>query len=186
MSNRDTAIANALAWFDDDQGYFETLSKRVAVQTESQEPSQLPELYRYLEKFIRPDFEDIGYEVIVYDNPFEGQGPVLLARRIEDLALPTILGYGHGDAVCGQADRWTKGEGPWVLSRDGDHVYGRDHKHDHRHGLGPMAPHLWSSDQLAHILHHHAHIPKLLVRLSLRCALPAEPGLDPRTGCHRL
>ncbi len=141
MSTRDTAIANALAWFDDEQGYFETLSKRVAVPTESQEASQLPELYRYLEDFIRPDFEDMGYDVTVYDNPFEGQGPVLLATRIEDPALPTILGYGHGDAVRGQADRWTKGEGPWVLSRDGDHVYGRgtaDNKAQHTTHMGAL------------------------------------------------
>lgn len=66
MSTRDTAIANALAWFDDDQGYFETLSKCVAVQTENQEPSQLPELYRHLEEFIRPDFEGMGLVSGVY------------------------------------------------------------------------------------------------------------------------
>ena len=51
MSNRDTAIANALAWFDDDQGYFETLSKRVAVQTESQDPDSFYRFYISLYRF---------------------------------------------------------------------------------------------------------------------------------------
>ncbi|MFB0952005.1 MAG: hypothetical protein QMB02_04445, partial [Rhodospirillales bacterium] len=49
-----------------DQGYFETLSKCVAAQIESQEPSQLPELYRHLEEFIRPDFEGMGLVSGVY------------------------------------------------------------------------------------------------------------------------
>lgn len=141
MTSRADAIADALAWFDDDAGYFETLKQRVAVQTESQEASQLPELYRYLEDFIRPDFEAMGYDVTVYDNPFEGQGPVLLATRIEDPSLPTILGYGHGDGVRGQAETWTKGEGPWVLSRDGDKVYGRataDNKAQHTTHMGAI------------------------------------------------
>ena len=141
MTSRQDAIADALMWFDDDAGYFETLKQRVAVETESQEASQLPELYRYLEDFIRPDFEAMGYDVTVYDNPFEGQGPVLLATRIEDPSLTTILGYGHGDAVRGQADKWTKGEGPWVLSRDGDKVYGRgtaDNKAQHTTHMGAI------------------------------------------------
>lgn len=134
MSDRDTAVASALSFFDDEDGFFKTLSDRIAVPTESQEPSQLPELYRYLNDCIRPDFEMMGYDVTVYDNPFEGQGPVLLATRIEDPSLPTILGYGHGDTVRGQADRWTKGNGPWNLTRDGDKVYGRgtaDNKAQH-------------------------------------------------------
>lgn len=141
MTTRADAIADALDWFDDDAGYFETLKQRVAVPTESQEPSQLPELYRYLEELIRPDFEAMGYDVTVYDNPFEGQGPVLLATRIEDPSLPTILGYGHGDGVRGQAETWTKGEGPWVLSRDGDKVYGRataDNKAQHTTHMGAI------------------------------------------------
>ncbi len=142
MTTRADAIASALAWFDDeDAGYFKTLSDRVAVPTESQEPSQLPELYRYLTDFIRPDFEAMGYETRIYDNPYEGGGPVLLASRIEDESLPTILGYGHGDTVRGQAERWTKGEGPWKLSRDGDRVYGRgtaDNKAQHTTHMGAI------------------------------------------------
>ena len=63
-----------------------------------------------------------------------GQGPVLLATRIEDAGLPTVLGYGHGDVIRGQEDQWTKGNGPWVVARDGDRLYGRgtaDNKGQH-------------------------------------------------------
>ncbi|QPC44364.1 M20 family metallopeptidase [Kaustia mangrovi] len=125
MTRKD-AMERARAWYDDDtEGYFPTLARHVAIPTESQEPSRLPELYRYHAEETRPAFEAMGFEVEVYDNPVEGQGPVMLASRIEDPSLPTVLGYGHGDVVRGQEDRWTKGEGPWVLARDGDKVYGR-------------------------------------------------------------
>ena len=65
---------------------------------------------------------------------FAGQGPVLLATRIEDAKLPTVLGYGHGDVIRGLEDQWTKGKGPWVTARDGDRLYGRgtaDNKGQH-------------------------------------------------------
>ena len=38
-------------------------------------------------------------------------GPALLAARIEDGNLPTILGYGHGDVVRGQ-----EGTGPMTAT----------------------------------------------------------------------
>ena len=69
-----------------------------------------------------------------YDNPFQGQGPVLLATRIEEPGLPVVLGYGHGDVVRGLEDQWTKGKGPWITARDGDRLYGRgtaDNKGQH-------------------------------------------------------
>ena len=83
---------------------------------------------------MKPAFAAMGFTSKVYDNPIEGQGPVLLATRIEDPALPTVLGYGHGDVVRGLEDQWTKGKGPWVTARDGDRIYGRgtaDNKGQH-------------------------------------------------------
>jgi acetylornithine deacetylase/succinyl-diaminopimelate desuccinylase-like protein len=59
---------------------------------------------------------------------------VLLAARIEDAKLPTVLGYGHGDVVRGLEDQWSKGKGPWITARDGDRLYGRgtaDNKGQH-------------------------------------------------------
>ncbi len=141
--SRDAAIAHALAYFDDsDGGYFADLARRVAVPTESQEPARLPDLYRYLEQEMRPSFEALGYECRIYHNPFEGQGPVLLARRDEGRGMPTLLGYGHGDVVRGQEGRWKSDRDPWTLERDGDRVYGRgtaDNKAQHSVHLGALA-----------------------------------------------
>lgn len=128
------AIASALAYFDDDEGYFADLARRVAVPTESQNPDRISDCRRYLADEMGPAFEAMGYECRIYDNPFDGCGPVLLATRIEDPALPTVLGYGHGDVVLGQEGQWKDGRDPWTLERDGDRVYGRgtaDNKAQH-------------------------------------------------------
>ena len=131
---RGGAIARARAYVTD--GTFETeLSRRVAHRTESQQlPASLPHLERYLTEEIGPAFEALGFTYKLYANPVAGQGPVLLAERIEDPALPTVLGYGHGDVIRGQDALWTKGKGPWVTQRDGDRLYGRgtaDNKGQH-------------------------------------------------------
>jgi acetylornithine deacetylase/succinyl-diaminopimelate desuccinylase-like protein len=125
MPRRSHAIARALAYFDDDGGYFRDLATRVAVPTESQRPERLPELYRYLREVIEPFFKGHGYNCRIYDNPLEGCGPVLLATRIEDPGLITILSYGHGDVIRGQEGEWANGRDPWVLSFEGERVYGR-------------------------------------------------------------
>ena len=92
---REKVIERALADYDDGH-YMEELRRRVAIPTESQNPERQPDLYRYLNEEIGPAFQGMGYEWRVFDNPFQGQGPVLLAQRIEDSSLPTVLGYGHG------------------------------------------------------------------------------------------
>jgi len=132
--SRAGAIARACAYVDG--GKFEAdLARRVAVRSESQLlPASLPELRRYLEAEMVPAFARLGCTTHIYDNPVPGQGPVLLAVRIEDRALPTILGYGHGDVVRGLAEQWTKGNGPWQVTRAGDRLYGRgtaDNKGQH-------------------------------------------------------
>jgi acetylornithine deacetylase/succinyl-diaminopimelate desuccinylase-like protein len=131
---RDGAIARAEATFDG--GEFEAeLARLVAIRTESQKlPASLPECHAYLDAAMRPAFEAMGFTCRKYDNPLGGQGPVLLATRIEDEALPTVLGYGHGDVVHGMSDAWSKGAGPWITARDGDRLYGRgaaDNKGQH-------------------------------------------------------
>jgi acetylornithine deacetylase/succinyl-diaminopimelate desuccinylase-like protein len=129
-----------------DGGAFERdLADRVAVRTESQrfpDPKSVAECYRYLDEHMKPAFEAMGFTTRTYDNPFKGQGPVLLATRIEDPALPTILGYGHGDVVHGMDERWTKGKGPWITARDGDRLYGRgtaDNKGQHTLNMAALA-----------------------------------------------
>jgi acetylornithine deacetylase/succinyl-diaminopimelate desuccinylase-like protein len=58
----------------------------------------------------------------------EGEGrPFLIARRIEDAGLPTVLGYSHGDTVPGMAGRWREGRDPWRLTGapEEGRLYGR-------------------------------------------------------------
>src|SRR5262249_27337646 len=77
-----------------DGGAFEAeLARRVAFRTESQKlPDSLAELRRYLEEEMTPSFARLGFTTRIYDNPRPGQGPVLLATRIEAPGLPTVLG----------------------------------------------------------------------------------------------
>jgi acetylornithine deacetylase/succinyl-diaminopimelate desuccinylase-like protein len=109
----------------------------VAIRTESQkspDKGALVECYRYLETEMTPAFAAMSFQSRIYDNPFEGYGPVLIAARIEDRKLATVLGYGHGDVVLGVEERWTKGMGPWRTARDGERLYGRgraDNKGQH-------------------------------------------------------
>ena len=131
---RGKAIARARDYIS--AGTFEAeLARRVAHRTESQAlPSSLPHLESYLTAEIGPAFEAMGFTYKLYPNPVAGQGPVLLATRIEDPAFKTVLGYGHGDVIRGQDAQWTKGAGPWITKRDGDRLYGRgtaDNKGQH-------------------------------------------------------
>lgn len=132
-ASRTGAIKRAQTYLDD--GTFEAdLARRVAIPTESQVPRGLPHLARYLAEEMQPSFEAMGFTCTIYDNPISGCGPVLLATRIEDPSLKTVLGYGHGDVIRGLEDQWTKGKGPWETARDGERLYGRgtaDNKGQH-------------------------------------------------------
>jgi acetylornithine deacetylase/succinyl-diaminopimelate desuccinylase-like protein len=139
---RSGAVARAQTYVSG--GDFERdLGRRVAIRTESQVlPASAPELHRYLDAEMIPAFKALGFTCTVYPNPVAGQGPILLATRIEDPELPTMLGYGHGDVIRGQDAQWTKGKGPWVAARDGDKLYGRgtaDNKCQHTINLAALA-----------------------------------------------
>lgn len=131
--SRETAVTTAAAYFD--EGRFERdLARRVAIASTSQETDNRPELQRYLEGEIGPALADLGFEWSTFDNPEMANVPFLVAERIEDPALPTILTYGHGDTVRGHEGRWRDGRDPWTLTRDGDRLYGRgtaDNKAQH-------------------------------------------------------
>jgi acetylornithine deacetylase/succinyl-diaminopimelate desuccinylase-like protein len=132
---RTDAIERALAYYDDaGSGYFADLARYIAVPTESQNPARLGDLQRYLETVIEPDLEPLGYTCKIFPNPLAGCGPVLLATRMENPALPTVICYGHGDVVLGMEGRWENNRDPWSLSFEGDRVYGRgtaDNKGQH-------------------------------------------------------
>lgn len=132
---KDKALEQALSYYDDrDGGYFRDLARLVKIPSESQHDSGLPHLADYLENGVRPMFESIGYACKVFENPFDDAGPVLLAERIEDPSLPTLLGYGHGDVVLGMEGQWDNDLDPWSLTFEGERVYGRgtaDNKGQH-------------------------------------------------------
>lgn len=134
---RDEAINRAKACFD--SGAFrEDLARRVAIPTESQNPDRRPDLKDYLETEIGPALEALGFDCRIVS---EGDWPFLLAERLEDDALPTVLGYGHGDVVRGLDDGWDEGLTPWRLTERDKCWYGRgaaDNKGQHSINLAAL------------------------------------------------
>ena len=129
--------SETIRWLEayyDGGAFLADLGRRVAIPTESQDLGRRPDLARYLEAEIRPALERLGYAVAVYGNPDPAGGPFLIGRRIEDSSGPTVLTYGHGDVVRGLDRDWRPGLDPWVLSVEGDRIYGRgvvDNKGQH-------------------------------------------------------
>ena len=110
--SREGAIARANACYDDGR-YLAALRTLVAVPTESQMPQRLPDLYRYCGTVLPPMLAAWASRADgARQSAKPGRGPVLLATRIEDPALPTVLIYGHGDVVRGLAPQWTDGPRP--------------------------------------------------------------------------
>jgi len=132
IPTRTDAIARAVARFDD--GALQaTLARLVAIPTESQNPDRALELARYIDTEMRPLLEGMGFSCRVLTHP-RAKGPFLLATRIEDPKLPTVLGYGHGDVIRGLDAQWAEGLSPWQLTVRGDRWYGRgvaDNKGQH-------------------------------------------------------
>src|SRR5436190_18290831 len=94
---RAAAIARAEAYFD--SGAFKAdLARRVAIPTESQNPERTQDLARYLSSEMAPALEKLGFKCQTLTQA-RAKGPFLFAERIEDPALPTVFGYGHGDVI---------------------------------------------------------------------------------------
>ena len=130
---REGAIAVAQGLYDDGV-YLAHLRSLVAVPTESQMPDRLPDLHHYCAKVLPGVMEGMGFDIHLLENPNPGRGPVMLATRIEDPSLPTVLVYGHGDVVRGLGGKWTDGRDPWAVTQVGDLWYGRgtvDNKGQH-------------------------------------------------------
>lgn len=101
------------------------LAKLVARRSVSQSEGLPEALLAYLETDMQPMLQAIGFSCEIFDNPREGGAPLMIASRIEDEALPTVLVYGHGDVCNGEAHRWREGLDPFVLTLEGDKLYGR-------------------------------------------------------------
>lgn len=127
------AVTQASAWFD--SGAFQRLlARRVAQRTESQRQDRAAELQHYLQHEIGPQLTALGFTLHEIENPQAAHCPFLVAVRIEDPALPTLLSYGHGDVVFGDDENWRAGLSPWQLVEEGDRWYARgsaDNKGQH-------------------------------------------------------
>ena len=109
------AVAQAEALFDSGD-FFRSLARRVACRTESQNPARAPELLAYLSEEIAPALATLGFTSAIHANPVPGAPPLLVAERLEDPALPTVLFYGHGDVIRGHEGQWAEGRDPWTLT----------------------------------------------------------------------
>lgn len=137
MSTRAAAIEAVEGYFDSG-GFRRELATRVAVPTSSREEEHRPDLMAYLDDLMRTRFEAMGFEVTIHPNPMLDRAPFLVAKRIEDPALPTLFCYGHGDTVPGEEGRWEADRDPWTLTvadhSSGERWYGRgtaDNKGQH-------------------------------------------------------
>ncbi|MET3496053.1 M20 family metallopeptidase [Variovorax boronicumulans] len=139
--SRTSSLAAAASYFDEG-AFFADLQRRVAFRTESDTGAATPALEAYLREELMPPLAALGFACEVIANPVPGGGPFLIARRVEDPALPTVLTYGHGDVVSGQDAQWDEGLGPWALTVRGERWYGRgtaDNKGQHSINLGGLA-----------------------------------------------
>ena len=138
--SRAESIADIENYFDTG-GFVTDLARRVAIPTESQNPERGAALAAYLADEMGPGLERQGFTCTILANPAPKGGPFLVASRIEDAALPTVLTYGHGDVIRGQDAQWRTGLSPWKVTREGDRLYGRgtaDNKGQHTINLAAM------------------------------------------------
>ncbi|MCK0150851.1 M20 family metallopeptidase [Marivita sp. S6314] len=129
-----TGAIDAVSDYFDAGQFVSDLAELVAHETESQTPEQAKALPRYLAKALVPRLEALGFDCTIHANPVVGAGPILVAERIEDDALPTLLSYGHGDVIRAQTYQWRDGLHPFRLVEEGDRLYGRgtaDNKGQH-------------------------------------------------------
>ena len=137
---RTAAINRAEQQFD--SGAFRaTLARRIAIPTESQNADRGPMLAKYLDAEMRPAFDAMGFECRTLTHP-KAKAPFLFAQRIEDPALPTVFGYGHGDVIRGLEPEWKEGLSPWTLTERDGRWYGRgiaDNKGQHSVNIEAMA-----------------------------------------------
>ena len=137
---RETAIAQALDHFDCGR-FREDLARRIAIPTESQNPARAADLRGYLTDEMTPALARLGFSSRIVEHP-AARGPFLLAERIEDPALTTVLGYGHGDVIRGLDEGWEPGLSPWTLTERDGRWYGRgivDNKGQHSANLAALA-----------------------------------------------
>ena len=116
------------------------LDRRVAYQTESQNPERRDALRAYLVDELIPAFAQLAFSTRLIESP-SGRNPYLLADYRESSSAPTVLMYGHGDVVEGMAGEWRDNLNPWRTTTIGNRVYGRgtaDNKGQHSINLSAL------------------------------------------------
>lgn len=138
--SRSGAIERAKKFYDNDS-FFHLLADWVAVDTSSREDDRRPAMITYLEGRIVRYLVPMGFDCRIVENPIEPCAPFLIAHRIEDTSLPTILMYGHGDTVPTMKGEWKDELAPLQLNAKGDKWYGRgtaDNKGQHAINLAAL------------------------------------------------
>jgi acetylornithine deacetylase/succinyl-diaminopimelate desuccinylase-like protein len=121
--------------------YLAELDRRVAYQTESQNPDRRDVLRAYLDQELRPAFAQLDFVTRLIESS-TGGNPYLLAEYRENSSAPTVLMYGHGDVVDGMVGEWRDNLDPWRATRVDNRVYGRgtaDNKGQHSINLSALA-----------------------------------------------
>src|SRR6476469_5019764 len=139
MATRAEAIARARQQLHSGE-FLAELDRRVAYQTESQNPEQRDALRAYLVDELTPAFAQLDFSTRLIESP-SGKNPYLLADYRESSAVPTVLMYGHGDVVDGMAGEWRDNLDPWRTTTSGNRVYGRgtaDNKGQHSINLSAL------------------------------------------------
>ncbi|WP_146346646.1 M20 family metallopeptidase [Falsiphaeobacter marinintestinus] len=127
-----TGVIQAAQTLVDSGQFASDLAEIVSRPTESQNPQRCNEMQAYLAEMLIPRLTTSGFVCTIHSNPLGH--PFLVARRIEDAILPTVLGYGHGDVTRGQEGEWGQDRQPFELGQEGDRLYGRgtaDNKGQH-------------------------------------------------------
>jgi len=139
--SRNNAIAGAHAYFDD-RSFEKDLARRVAIPSTSQEEKHADALRFYLAEELFNSLTALNFNCSIFENTVTDAGPFLIAERIEDPALLTVLTYAHGDTVRGQDHAWRDGLGPWAVVLEDGRFYGRgtaDNKGQHTINFGALA-----------------------------------------------
>lgn len=134
-------LLQSLTGYFDNGGFESDLGRRIAWRTESDAGPPGEVLAGYLHEEMVPALTRMGFSCEVSANPDPRGGPFLIARRVEDPSLPTVLTYGHGDVVNGQSTQWREGLDPWRLKVEGQRWYGRgtaDNKGQHSINLAAL------------------------------------------------
>jgi acetylornithine deacetylase/succinyl-diaminopimelate desuccinylase-like protein len=136
---RSDAVARARQMLHSGE-FLAELGRRVAYQTESQNPQKSGTLRAYLTGELEPALSELGFSTRLVESP-AGQNPYLFAEYRESESASTVLIYGHGDVVDGMTGKWRDNLDPWRITVSGNRVYGRgtaDNKGQHSINLSAL------------------------------------------------